>query len=93
MITCGHDGQVLLWKINEESQLLYKTQVHFTDTICALNDSYFLTGGEHNSISLWSLGKKKPIKVERDGITDHFVTTLVRRAMMVERGEEYRLVL
>ena len=77
VISCGHDGQVLLWKINEESQLVYKPGLQFTETICALSDKFFATGGEHNSLSLWSVGKKKPISTEKDPLSEHFVTSLV----------------
>ena len=44
-MTSSHDGQVLVWKINEESQLVYKPSVHFSETICSLSDAFFVTGG------------------------------------------------
>ena len=56
---------------------MYKPSVHFSEAICSMSDSFFVTGGEYNSISVWSLGKKKPIKTERQDMTDHFVTSLV----------------
>ena len=45
VMTCSHDGQVLVWKINEESQLVYKPSVHFSEAICSMSDLFFVSGG------------------------------------------------
>ena len=37
-MSCGLDRQVILWKINEDSQMIYKNDKHTTDVIKSLNN-------------------------------------------------------
>jgi len=61
VISCGMDRQVVFWKVNEDSELLYKNQQHTVDTINVINNQYFLTGSSDNCIDLWIMNKKKPV--------------------------------
>jgi hypothetical protein len=44
VISCGLDRQVIFWKINEDSELLYKNPDHFTDSVNIINNNFFVTG-------------------------------------------------
>ena len=33
VVSCGLDRQVVFWKINEDSELIYKNEKHTVDTI------------------------------------------------------------
>ena len=61
LISCGLDRQVIFWKINENSELLYKNEKHTVDTINVINNQYFVTGSSDNCLDLWVMNKKKPI--------------------------------
>ncbi len=61
LLSCGLDRQVIFWKINEDSELVYKNEKHTTDTINVINNQYFITGSSDNCIDLWIMNKKRPI--------------------------------
>eukprot|EP00347_Sterkiella_histriomuscorum_P001221 403372861 len=61
LLSCGLDRQVIFWKINEDSELLYKNEKHTVDTINVINSQYFVTGSSDNCLDLWVMNKKKPI--------------------------------
>ena len=60
LLSCGLDRQVIFWKVNEDSELVYKNEKHTTDTINVINNQYFITGSIDNSIDLWIMNKKRP---------------------------------
>lgn len=62
MISCGLDRRVIFWKVNEDSELLYKNIEHYTDTLNVINNHFFITGSHSdNCLDLWIMNKKKPI--------------------------------
>lgn len=62
VISCGLDRQVIFWKINEDSELLYKNAEHNTDMLNVVNNHFFVTGSySDNCMDLWIMNKKKPI--------------------------------
>lgn len=61
VVSCGADRQVVFWKINEDSELLYSSPQHTADTINVINNQFFVTGSSDNALDLWILNKKKPI--------------------------------
>ena len=61
VISCSKDDQVIFWKINEDSELLYQNRIHTVDTLNALTSQFFITGSSNNAIDLWIMNKKKPI--------------------------------
>lgn len=38
VVSCGADRQVVFWKINEDSELLYSSPQHTADTINVINN-------------------------------------------------------
>ncbi len=61
LLSCGLDRNVIFWKINEDSELIYKNEKHTTDTINVISNQFFLTGSIDNCIDLWIMNKKRPI--------------------------------
>lgn len=51
----------MFWKINEDSELIYKNEKHTVDTVNVMTNQYFITGSSDNAIDLWIMNKKKPI--------------------------------
>tara|TARA_R110002050_G_scaffold240128_1_gene376357 strand:+ start:91 stop:765 length:675 start_codon:yes stop_codon:yes gene_type:complete len=66
-VTCGRDSTTRVWKIIEETQLLYKGgQVGSMDALTLLSPEHWLTGGEDGSVAMWHGKKKKPVIVSRN---------------------------
>lgn len=61
VISCGLDRQVIFWKINEDSELIYANPLHTVDTVNSLTSKFFITGSSDNAIDLWIMNKKKPV--------------------------------
>jgi ribosomal RNA-processing protein 9 len=65
VFTSGADRTVRLWKVGEQSQLIFRAaaaDVH-TDAVAAINDAWFLSGGADGAIALWHASKKRPVYV------------------------------
>ncbi|CEF63481.1 U3 small nucleolar RNA-interacting protein 2 [Strongyloides ratti] len=68
LLSCGtQDQSVRIFKIGEESQLVYTPHVEATsvDTVCYLDSTTFASGAIDGSISIWSSMKKKPICIQK----------------------------
>lgn len=46
MISCGFDRQVVYWRIEEETQLIYAGGDYSVDCVKALGPKYFVTGSQ-----------------------------------------------
>ncbi|PKY02150.1 WD40 repeat-like protein [Aspergillus campestris IBT 28561] len=64
----GRDRTTRLWKVLEESQLIFRGgsnkdayKENNTDCVAPLPPSHFVTGSDNGSICLWSMYKKKPL--------------------------------
>ncbi|KAL1490548.1 hypothetical protein ABEB36_013224 [Hypothenemus hampei] len=55
----GHDLRV--WKIPEETQLIYNGHSGNIDNVRLINDGHFITGGDDGQICIWSVMRKKPL--------------------------------
>jgi len=57
----GHDKTLRLWKIPEESQLVFNGHKNSVlDCVSMLNEEHFVTGSQDNVLSVWHIKKKKP---------------------------------
>ena len=61
VITGGCDGQAILWKLSDETQLLYKSACQTLDCVHTISEKYFASSGDNSDIELWNVGKKTPI--------------------------------
>jgi len=61
-ISVGHDDTARLWKIPDEVQLILRAEKGVSlDCIAMINDQFFVSGSNQGTLSLWDIGKKKPI--------------------------------
>ena len=61
-ITCGMDQSVRVWKIVEETQMLYKGgQTDSIDDVRFLTDDHWISGSQDGSLALWFARKKRQI--------------------------------
>ena len=61
IISVGADNQLIFYKANEDTQLLYKNTKASTSCVTVVDDEYIVTGSEQSTVDLWSLKKKKPV--------------------------------
>lgn len=57
----GVDGTLRIWKIVEESQLVFNGRQGSIDTVRFVNEETFLSCSDDGSLCTWSASKKKPI--------------------------------
>ncbi|CAG2182816.1 unnamed protein product, partial [Oppiella nova] len=61
-ITVGaRDASARIWKIPEESQLVFHGSQHSIDCVKLIDEQHFVTADDNGSISLWAVLKKKPL--------------------------------
>lgn len=62
-VTAGRDRTLRLWKVPEQSQLIFRCHGSdvSTDALAIVNDSWIVSGGADGSLSLWHTSKKKPV--------------------------------
>lgn len=62
-ISSSTDRTLRLWKVMEESQLIYRGHKvsGSIDCVTYVNEKAFISGAEDGSISLWATAKKKPV--------------------------------
>ncbi|XP_048742286.2 U3 small nucleolar RNA-interacting protein 2-like isoform X2 [Ostrea edulis] len=62
----GRDGSIRIWKVVDESQLVFNGDPGSIDCIAFINESNFISGADNNSLSLWSMMKKRPTVTVRN---------------------------
>lgn len=60
LLTVGRDRSMRLWKVPEESQLVYRARTSSLECCCFTNNEEFLSGSDDGSVELWSVLRKKP---------------------------------
>jgi len=57
----GRDGTARVWKIVEESQLVFNGPQSSLDCVRLLNEEHWVTAGEDGHLAVWGIHKKKPL--------------------------------
>lgn len=60
VVTSG-SRDIRVWKITEETQLIYNGHVGNIDNVRLINEEHFMTGGDDGMICVWSIMRKKPL--------------------------------
>ena len=61
-VTSSMDQSIRVWKIVEETQMLYKgSQTDSIDAVRFITDDHWISGGQDGSIALWNAKKKKQV--------------------------------
>jgi ribosomal RNA-processing protein 9 len=61
MVSVGEDKRPIVWKISEETQLIFKDQNFSVDCVKGINPTTFVTGSQDGVVALWNNGKTKPV--------------------------------
>ena len=60
-ISGGDDRTLHLWKVESDSQLIFRGHTQSMDTVAMLDDQNYISGSQDGTIALWNINKKKPI--------------------------------
>ncbi|KAL8108434.1 U3 snoRNP-associated protein-like EMB2271 [Apium graveolens] len=73
ILTVGRDRTMHLWKVPEESQLIYRASASSLECCCFISNDEFLSGSDDGSIEQWSVLRKKPVHIIKNA---HALQTL-----------------
>ncbi|KAH7479601.1 hypothetical protein PRIC1_008859 [Phytophthora ramorum] len=76
VVSCGRDRSVRMWKIPEETQLVFYGNSGSMDCVKMVTDEYYVTGGDDGSLSLWFNGRKKPVCVIPNAHNGKWISSL-----------------
>ena len=72
----GFDSSLRLWKIAEETQLVFQGKGESIECVKYLDEQHFVSGTMNGTISLWSAQKKRPLFIqEKAHGSDKFTNT------------------
>ncbi|KAI7999186.1 U3 snoRNP-associated protein-like YAOH [Camellia lanceoleosa] len=74
VLTAGHDRAMHLFKVPEESRLVFRAPATSLECCCFINNDEFLSGSDDGSIEHWNILWKKPAHIIRNAhalLTSH----------------------
>ncbi|KAK9267854.1 hypothetical protein L1049_010291 [Liquidambar formosana] len=66
VLSVGRDRSMQLWKVPEESRLVFRAPQSSLECCCFINNDEFLSGSDDGSIELWGLLRKKPVYIVKN---------------------------
>ncbi|KAL5771871.1 hypothetical protein ACOSP7_011480 [Xanthoceras sorbifolium] len=66
VLTVGRDRSMQLWKVPEESRLVFRAPATSLECCCFISNDEFLTGSDDGSIELWGVLRKKPVFIVKN---------------------------
>ncbi|KAK9074638.1 hypothetical protein SSX86_007236 [Deinandra increscens subsp. villosa] len=66
VLTVGRDRTMHLWKVPEESQLVFRAPASSLECCCFINNDEFLSGSDDGSVEHWSVLRKKPLHIMKN---------------------------
>ncbi|XP_076900264.1 U3 snoRNP-associated protein-like EMB2271 [Bidens hawaiensis] len=63
VLSVARDRTMHLWKVPEESQLVFRAPASSLECCCFINNDEFLSGSDDGSIEHWSVLRKKPLNI------------------------------
>ncbi|XWS20700.1 hypothetical protein CRYUN_Cryun31cG0125200 [Craigia yunnanensis] len=61
VLTVGRDRCMMLFKVLDQSRLVFRPPPASLECCCFINNDEFLSGSDNGSIELWSVLRKKPV--------------------------------
>ncbi len=62
-VTGGSDHSVRIWKVPEESQLVFRAPSQSTDCVRLISQAEFISGGCDGTLQVWNQLRKKPMSI------------------------------
>ncbi|KAE8658900.1 U3 snoRNP-associated protein-like YAO [Hibiscus syriacus] len=66
VLTVGRDRCMMLFKVLDQSRLVFRPPPTSLECCCFINNDEFLSGSDDGSIQLWNVLRKKPVYVVRN---------------------------
>uniref|UniRef100_A0A803QE73 U3 snoRNP-associated protein-like EMB2271 n=1 Tax=Cannabis sativa TaxID=3483 RepID=A0A803QE73_CANSA len=66
VLTVGRDRSMQLFKVPEESRLVFRAPASSLECCCFISNDEFLSGTDDGSVELWSLLRKKPAYIVKN---------------------------
>ncbi|EOY25478.1 WD40 repeat - like 10 [Theobroma cacao] len=66
VLTVGRDRCMMLFKVLDQSRLVFRPPPSSLECCCFVNNDEFLSGSDDGSIELWSIGRKKPVYIVKN---------------------------
>ncbi|KAG8365660.1 hypothetical protein BUALT_Bualt18G0129100 [Buddleja alternifolia] len=66
VLTVGRDRTMHLWKVPEESQLIFRAPASSLECCCFIGNDEFLSGSDDGSIEHWNALRKKPVHIVKN---------------------------
>ncbi|KAL2341528.1 hypothetical protein Fmac_009468 [Flemingia macrophylla] len=66
VLTAGRDRSMQLFKVHEESRLVFRAPASSLESCCFVNNEELLSGSGDGSIELWTIMRKKPVYILRN---------------------------
>ncbi|KAG6658125.1 hypothetical protein I3843_04G127900 [Carya illinoinensis] len=66
VLTVGRDRTMQLFKVPEESRLVFRAPAFSLECCCFVSNDEFLSGSDDGSIELWSTLRKKPVDIVKN---------------------------
>lgn len=66
VLSAGRDRTLRLWKIPEESQLVFRGHAAHMESCCFISNGEFLSGSDDGCVALWNTIRKKPVSIMRN---------------------------
>ncbi|ESW19487.1 hypothetical protein PHAVU_006G129100 [Phaseolus vulgaris] len=63
VLTAGRDRSMQLFKVHEESRLVFRAPASSLECCCFVNNEELLSGSDDGSIELWTVMRKKPVYI------------------------------
>lgn len=61
ILSAGRDRNLRVWKVPEESSLVFRGHQAHIESCCFITNGEFLSGSDDGAVALWSTLKKKPV--------------------------------
>ncbi|KAM1765611.1 hypothetical protein ACFX11_004719 [Malus domestica] len=66
VLTVGHDRSLQLFKVPEESRLVFRAPAPSLECCCFISNDEFLSGSDDGSVELWNMVRKKPVCIVKN---------------------------
>ncbi|KAJ6682763.1 U3 SMALL NUCLEOLAR RNA-INTERACTING PROTEIN 2 [Salix koriyanagi] len=60
VLAVGRDRSMQLFKVHDESRLIFRSSTSSLECCCFIDNSEFVSGSDDGNIELWGIQKKKP---------------------------------
>eukprot|EP01114_Cavostelium_apophysatum_P023179 TRINITY_DN8652_c0_g1_i1.p1 TRINITY_DN8652_c0_g1~~TRINITY_DN8652_c0_g1_i1.p1 ORF type:complete len:445 (-),score=91.01 TRINITY_DN8652_c0_g1_i1:16-1350(-) len=75
-VTSSYDQTVRLWKVVEQTQLVFKGNKSSIDCISMISNDKFMSGSQDGAVTFWSGDKKRPSDNFREAHGNNWVTSV-----------------